>query len=292
MHSVPRRAALLLPFLALPLAGAGEAQSGREIMERALEEYESRMADVRQYTVTQHVDVMGSVTTTHFVKRMVDGHPVFVDTSRARPGGRGTPEGWGNPYRLFPQLADRVELRGRTELEGTPVWALRVTDFSGLDLRGMTPEQVPGEFRPRQLVLHVGTEDLAIRRLQMEGTVEREDGSRPIRMDARFADYRSVEGMLYPFRMEISIEGMSAVMSEEERRRARRQLRRIRSQLDSLDEEQRRMMEGALGSQIRQLQQIVETGSIDATVEVQGLRVNEPPPAAAGEGGAGDGSGG
>lgn len=287
MSPVSRHAPLLSALALLALPRAAPAQSGEEIMTKALEAYETRMEDVREYTVTQHVDVMGSVTTNHFVKRMVDGHPVFVDTSQA--GERGTPRGWGNPYRLFPRLADRVELKGRGEMSGTPVWTLQTTDFSGLDLRRMTPERVPGEFRPRRLVLHIGTEDFAIRRLEMEGTVEREDESRPIRMDARFSDYRTEEGMLYPFRMQISIDGMSAVMSEKERRQARRQLRRIRSQLDSLDEQQRRMMEGALGSQIRQLQQIVESGKIDATVQVRSLRVNEPP--RSGTSGSGGGGG-
>lgn len=271
------RAFLLLPLL---LAGAtaapAEAQSAETIMRRAVEAYERSVEDVEDYTVVQ--EVMGLATvTSHFVKREIDGHPVFVKAGEDGTGDAG-PEGWGNPYRLFPALADRAHLEGTREEEGERVWALSVTDFSGLDASRMTPPQVPGEFHPERAVIHLDVDDYTIRRIFLEGRVDRDGEARDLEMDARFRDYRTVKGMPYPYELEITMKGMEAVMSPEEIEQARAQLREFREQMEQAPEDRRAMMERVLGPRLEELERMVESGEARITVRVQEMRVNEGPP--------------
>lgn len=248
------------------------AQTAEEILDTALERYEQRMEGIRTYRVTQRV--LGMTTTNRFVKTTMDGHPVFVQAGRDSATGR-MPRGWGNPYRLFPRLADRAELAGRTPVDGHETWRVVVTDFEGLDLEAMTPEQAPGQFRPQRLELFLDADSHAIRRLTMEGKMATDTASRALSLDARFQDYREVEGMLHPFRVSLRVQGMSAAVPPDELERARRQLDRIRQQLEQLPEEEREKARQAMGGQLEQLRQIVESGDVETEVVVTDLQVNE-----------------
>lgn len=259
----------LVLLLAVPGAPA-VPQSGQVIMERALEAHERRVAGVSEYTVTQSIDVMGGTVTRRFVKRTVDGHPVFVEASREEGP---TPAGWGNPYRLFARLSDRARNEGREALDGGEVWRVTVDDFAGVDVGGMTPEGAPGEFRPETASFLLDTETFVIRRVVMRGTMESESGSGPVKVEAGFDDYREVRGMLHPFHTQISVEGMNAVLTEEEIREARRRLEAMRARLDSLSQAQREMLRPVIGPRMEQLERTVETGRLDVTVDVQDLQV-------------------
>lgn len=264
---------LAAALLALLLAGPAAAQSGEEIMQQAVEAYEERVAGIEEYTVTQRVDVMGRTPVTNrFVKRTRDGRPVFVPAS----GGEGddAPRGWGNPYELFLSMAGRAELRGREAVDGHEVWTLAVDDFGGVDVGAMTPAGARGEFEPDSATFRVDVESHVIRRISMQGRMVTGDGENPIRMTARFRDYRDRSGMLYPFRTEISVDGMDAVMSPRDRARAERQLRRIRARLDTMSEARREKIEDRIRPQIEQLERAVEEGRVEVAVVVQELVVN------------------
>lgn len=259
--------------LAVLAAGPAPAQTGQQIMERAVEAYERRVEGIRDYTVTQHVDVMGTTVTNRFVKRTRDGHPVFVEASRQDD--EAGPRGWGNPYQLFLDMAGRAELEGRDTDGDRDVWTLTVSDFRGVDVSRMTPAGSRGEFRPEEATFQVDAETHVLRRLSLDGAMVREGSEAPLHMTARFTDYRDRGGMLYPFRTEVAVEGMNAVMSPEERKRARRQLRALRARLDSLSASEREMVESRIGPKMEQLEEAVEEGRLDIRIEVRELKVNQ-----------------
>lgn len=265
----PLATALLVLAAAVPL----RAQSAPEIMESAVEAYEERIEGIRDYTVTQRVNVMPTPVTNRFVKRTRDGHPVFVRASDEEP--EEGPQGWGNPYQLFLEMADRAELEGSDTEDGHDVWTLTVTDFSGVDASRMTPAGARGEFRPERLTFRIDRESWVIRRLSVDGTMAAEGSEAPVEMTARFTDYRDRSGMLYPFRTDIVVEGMHAVMSPAERKRAQAQLRTLRARLDSLSASERERVEPRVRPQMEQLERAVEGGELEVTVEVQELRVNQ-----------------
>lgn len=268
-------------LLALGLASAAlavlapepvSAQTAGEILRTALERYEQRMEGIRTYRVTQRV--MGMTTTNRFVKTTVDGHPVFVQAGADSAVDR-MPRGWGNPYRLFPRLADRAELVGRSTVDGHETWHVAVTDFQGLELDAMTPDRAAGQFRPQRLDLHLDTGSHAIRKLELQGKMVTDTASRALSLTAGFHDYREVQGMLHPFRVSIRVQGMSAALPAGELKRARRQLQRVQQQIEQLPEDQREKARQAMGDQLDQLRRIVESGEVRTEVVVTDLQVNE-----------------
>lgn len=263
-----RVAVLLLAGLALSATEAS-AQSAREIMDTALEKYRQQTEDVQAYTVTQ--EVMGATITHRFVKQEVEGHEVFVPAGDTAAGQ--LPRGWGNPYQMFPALAERATLHGTTPMNGHESWILRVTDFSGLDLESMTPEGARGEFQPDSITLYLDRERHLLRGLEMEGKMAAGDSTRPISVRARFRDYRDVEGMMHPFRMEVSVEGMTAALSPAERQAARQQLQALEARMEQMTEQEREMMEGMMGPQLQKFRQMLDSGTLDTTIRVQSLEV-------------------
>lgn len=268
LPAVALAAAALLATLPAP----APAQTAGEILQTALERYEQRMEGIRTYRVTQRV--MGMTTTNRFVKTTVDGHPVFVQAVADSAVSR-MPMGWGNPYRLFPSLADRAELSGRSAVDGHETWHVVVTDFQGLELDAMTPERAAGDFRPQRLELHLDTGNHAIRKLELQGKMVTDTASRALSLTAGFHDYREVRGMLHPFRVSIRVQGMSAALPAGELERARQQLERVQQQIEQLPEDQREKARQAMGAQLEQLRRIVESGDVRTEVVVTDLQVNE-----------------
>ena len=271
--TIVRRSLALLPLLSLVAAPAA-AQSAEEVLNTALERYEEQIRGVETYTVTQ--EVMGFTTTNRFVKQEIDGHPVFVAAESASDTATGLPEGWGNPYRMVPELASRAELVGTTTTDGHETWVIEISDLQGLDFQGMTPSGVEGEFEPERLTFHVDTEDYLFRRLGVKGTMTGQDGEgRPIQLDAAFRDYRTIEGMPHPFEIRVNVEGMSDALSGEDLAEAREQLEQLRARMEEMPEQQRQMMERMMGPQMEQLEKMVTSGTMDVTVQVKEVRVNE-----------------
>ena len=264
-----RRASVFaLAALALS-APEARAQSASEIMDTALQQYRQQTEGIQAYTITQ--EVMGSTISHRFVKREVEGHEVFIpaeDTLSSR-----LPQGWGNPYQMFPALAERASLEGTTPLDGHSTWILKVKDFSGLDLESMTPEGARGEFQPDSITLYVGQDGHVLRGLAMEGKMAAGDTTRPIGVQANFRDYRRVEGMLHPFVMDVSVRGMDAALSPAERRAARRQLEALEEKMGQMSEQQRQMMENMMGPQMEKLRQMLESGTMETTIRVKSVEV-------------------
>lgn len=268
LRHVRRASVLALAALALS-APEGRAQSAREIMDTALQKYQQQTEDIQAYTITQ--EVMGATITHRFVKREVEGHEVFVPAEDTLSGR--LPQGWGNPYQMFPALAERASLEGTTPLHGFATWILKVKDFSGLDLQSMTPEGARGEFQPDSITLYVGQEDHLLRGLAMEGKIAAGDSTRPIAVQADFRDYRRVEGMMHPFLMDISVKGMDAALTPAERRAARRQLQQLEEKMDQMSEQQRQMMQNMMGPQMEKLRQMLESGTMETTIRVKNVEV-------------------
>lgn len=264
------RCASVLALAALVLsAPEGRAQSAREIMDTALQKYQQQTEGIQAYTITQ--EVMGTTISHRFVKREVEGHEVFVPAEDTLSGR--LPQGWGNPYQMFPALAERASLEGTTPLDGQPTWILKVKDFSGLDLQSMTPEGARGEFEPDSITLYVGQDGHLLRGLSMEGRMAAGDSTRPIGVQANFRDYRQIDGMMHPFVMDVSVRGMDAALTPAERRAARQQLQALEKKMEQMSDQQRQMMENMMGPQLKKLRQMLESGSMETTIRVKSVEV-------------------
>lgn len=254
------------------------AQTAREVLDRALEEHRSQTEGIENYTLVQ--SVMGFETTTYFERRTVDGKSVLVPAAtHGSEAGERVPQ---NPYRLYAQLGERATLEGRTEVDGETCHVIEVTDFSGTDLSSMGPG-AGGDWTPERMQLLVDTDEHLLRRMTLEGTTSGGDAAS---FTVNMEDYRTVEGFSHPFRMQVSAEGFGGQMSEQERRQLRQNLEKMREKMEQMPAQQRKMMERMMGGKMEKMEKMLLSGTMDFTVEVKELRVNEGPP---GEG-AGGGS--
>lgn len=250
------------------------AQSGEEIMRTALDRYEQRMDGINDYTVVQ--EVMGFESMTYFERREVDGHSVFVPLFQTGSGAaQRAPD---NFYTDFFELAERSERKGTETLDGVSCHVIAVTDFDELDFWNPAGGGDGGDFTPETATFFVDTDDYLVRRVRMSGTSTVEGEANQVTFTADLRDYREVEGVFHPFVTDISVEGFQGPMSEEDQEQMRESFEEMRSQMDEMPDQQREMMEQMMGGQLEQMEMMLAQGSMDMTIRVSEIRVNEGPP--------------
>ncbi len=227
------------------------------------------MSGVENYTVVQ--EVMGVEVTNYFEKRMVDGRPVFELQDKY---GSGEQDELGDMYYAFMDVAKQAKVEGEEKIDGQDCHVLLIDDFSGLDL-GQEGED---DFEPKEGLFYLDSDDYVLRRMVMDGTIETDGQKKPVKLDAYFEDYREVDGMLHPFVMRMNMSGLQGSMSQEEIDEARKNLEEMKKQLAEMPESQRAMVEKMMGSQMENLEKMVNEGSMEFTITVKELRVNKGPP--------------
>lgn len=277
-------AAATLAVSTAPAAG----QSAREVVETTMERYTQRMEGIENYTLVQTVS--GSESTLYFERvESESGHPRFrpvtrggfleAETGRATGDGRRRASlGAADPYAAFDEMASRAELRGTESVDGRDAYVIAVHDMSGIDLGWADePDGAEASFEPRSATMWIDTDRYLVLRWSMAGTSAMEGRRSEIGFDARMSDYREVDGMLHPFRTEITIEGIDGSMSPEQREDLRRAREQMERQLEGMSDEQRAMVEKMMKDRMPDMEALAE-GTMTMTTEVRELRVNEGPP--------------
>lgn len=258
------------------LAAPVQAQNAQDVLQTALDRYVERTQGVEDYTIT-YGGIMGTGDiTTYFEKEVVDGFPIFRPVSvEGLPDESSTD--W-DPYRQFPEIAERADYGGTEEIDGVSAHVVSIDDFEGLDFT--PPNAGAGEFEPETMTLWIDDADWLIRRMRIEGSAAIEGEARPLTMVATLRDYRTVEGMPFPYETAIAVEGALAAsgMSDEEAAEARRKLEQMQEQMENMPEQQREMMERLMGPQMENLENMIGSGTFEMTLQVKDLRVNTGPP--------------
>jgi hypothetical protein len=271
------RRLLLLPLL-LVLAPAALAQSAEEVMREALARYESEMAGIRDYTLTQ--EVIGNEVTT-YAERTEGGGPLAYTYFVVTPGGLyDTSEGEGhatanNPFLMLDRVADEARYVGKEDVGGVRSHVLAVDDFGDIAREaGAIPPQADGEFDIDEATFYLGTDDYRLRKMTMEGTMTNDGRTSPVRFETVFSDFRTVDGFTTPFRTEMTMRGMEGQMSDAEREDARRQLEEARKQMEQMPPAQRQMMERMMGDQLEKLEQMLGGEGFAMEIVVTDVAVN------------------
>jgi len=281
-------------FLVLILPCVGAAQSASDILDRALERYEQRAEGIDDYTVVQSMegDLTGmpgaadqNLMTTYFEKTMVDGHPVFVTRnaaldSLAQMQGAGASRSPAETLRL---MKEHASLEGSDAVEGHACWELRVSDAAAL----ARLQEVGGgsAMKLQALGMCLDKEEYVPRRLTMNGEMSGNGQTRPVTMTSIMSDYRDVQGLLHPFKTQVTMSGMaSSSMSPEEREKTRTQLEEAKAKMAEMPEAQRAMMEKMMGGQLEKMEKMLADGALTLTFVVQDVKVNSGPPEEGGGG--------
>lgn len=290
MSLTPSRAAaggalsLFVLAAAFTLPGPLVAQTAEQVLSQALDRYEQRMAGVQDVTIQQ--EVMGFSSTVYLVRETVDGRAVLRPrTVQAAAGVEMDPtedlsEVWADPGALFDEHAHRWTLEGESTVGDRPAWRLELTDFTGIDWAETAPGQ-DEPFEPTRMVIELDRERFVPLTMLMEGEVLDAGEAHPVRVNVRFEDYREVDGYLHPFRTVTETDLAETGLSPEEVAEAQQALEELREHLRGMPEEQRRMMESAMGDQLQQLERMAAGDGFEVEVVVTDLRVNAGPPGGA-----------
>ncbi len=311
-----RRAALIVlsaPVVARPAA----AQTGSEIVKEAMRLAEDRTRDVENYTIVQELGV-GGEGSVYFERDTIDGRPVFVIVPpyvvmqrAAEKQGRKTPtlDDPGIQQSLVQmgmksaleqiqkndssevvvidplaagELADRVRLIGREQIDRHDTYVLVADDVS--DLEFARQETDGAEFEARKITIYVDAKDFVTRKAIIEGEITRDGKKVPVEMESRFEDYREVDGMLHPFRTVFRSSGLTAALSAEDLAKmeeAKKQMAEMQEELAKMPEAQRKAVESMMKKQMAKINDSFanfDAGAIDMVIEVKELRVNAGPP--------------
>jgi hypothetical protein len=258
------------------------AQSATDILTRALEAHDRRLAGVENVTLRQ--EMMGIPSTAYLVKEMVDGHAVLrpddldgMDMDLADEAW----QVWTDPRFLFSQVMEHWVLEGAGNVDGRRSWTLSI---DGRHLpRDPYQDDEPGwdddeDFEAERLVMDLDQDRLVPLRMFMEGTISEFGESRPVSVTMVFSDYREVDGFIHPFLTTMEMD-MSQAFSPEEVAQARQAMEEFQRQLEQAPEAQREMMEQMMAGQMEMFEQMMAGEAVRMEVRVTELLVNRGPPA-------------
>ena len=272
-------ASTVLTLAALAAApGTMQAQSGADLMKRAMDKQAERLAGVENVTITQ--EVMGMELVVYMEKREGEGGPILVPVTTIMAGiPNAIPQDeasadWSNPFQK--EWADRSRVIGEEEVDGETCQILAIEDFTDLEVPGLPGGQTEaGELTPKMIRFSVDEDDLVMRKMDMDAEVTQEDGSiAPVKMAVLMSDYRETDGYLHPFKTHTVTEGMMDAM-DMDKEELKAQLEEMKSQMANMPE----AMQGMMATQIERLEAMIgEGGGIEVTITVKSVKVNAGPP--------------
>ncbi|MEZ4414935.1 MAG: hypothetical protein R3E10_04210 [Gemmatimonadota bacterium] len=280
------RALPLLSLAAALAAGPAEAQDAARLIQDALDRNDSRTETVYNYTVVHRF--LGLTSESYFERADVDGRWVFVPRITAtdladqrlrqdRTGHLGI-SAWADPFGHLQRWASSATVEGTEVIDGVVNWVIRIDDFGGSEW-GLTPgTYADGVFRPSVGRLYLDRRNLLVQRFDVTGSYLQQDGAaRPVRMLALLQDYRTIEGLTHPFRLEIEVHGLGAPSDAE--RTATQLLADLQAQMATLGEQDRALVEDVVRQQVERLQrELGGDAPMRLVVDVQEIRVNQGPP--------------
>lgn len=268
--------ALAVAATAVALATApASAQDASEILDRMLDEYETRAEGIDDYTLVQ--SFMGFRTTSYFVKEMQDGRPVFRLRSASADGMEVDDSGPGtldDIYAMGEDFKENAEYVGRETVDGFNTHVIAITDLESTELGQQIGQE--SEFRPVSGRLYLDPELYVPRRMIFDGELHNDDGVHDVTMTMDLQDYQEHQGLLVAHNTVMTVRGLGAAIDDE----ARAQFEQMEKELAEMSPEQRRMVESMMSEQLEQFRAMMAGEDEPMVIEVQvsEVRVNSGPP--------------
>lgn len=219
--------ALALLFLVSALfAVPASAQTAASVMDDVRSTAEAMFEDVDTYTLKTDLY-------TAYYKKKDGGGPLDFRSAmqmkgQSRPmGGQAMPD----QYEQYGKIGDHGTYVGTETIDGIECHVIRVDDPSKVD-KNLS--------QASEITYFVGVNDNFLHRMRMVGISPEGDGG----MTMNMKDYRTIEGVSLPFRMEMITE-----MSDEQRQ----QMEQMKEQMEGMPEAQRKRMEQMMGDQLNNL---------------------------------------
>ncbi len=216
----------LLLLLSSVLVVPASAQTAASVMNDVRSTAEAMFEGVDNYT-------MKTDMYTAYYKKEDGGGPLNFRSAmqmqgQSRPmGGQAMPD----QYEQYGKIGEHGTYMGTETIDGIECHVIRVDDPSKVD---DNLSQASG------IKYFVGVSDNFLHQMYMTGISPEGDGG----MTMKMKDYRTVDGVSLPFRMEMITE-----MSDEQRQ----QMEQMKQQMESMPEAQRKRMKKMMGDQLEKL---------------------------------------
>ncbi len=257
---LPQILAVLLVLAVLPVGAQG--QTVQSVVDAMKAHHQQQLERVETYILETNLY-------TAYHKRVAsDDQMHYMSSTRMRGAADSPMNGFtemSSPSQIdhLDRLGAHATYAGTERIGDAPCHVLKVTEPSALDeefgdnLSSMT-YYVDAE-------MHVP--------VRYHATMDpSSDGPTPTSMTITLSDYRTIDGLTVPFRMEIKTD-LSDALSDQERK----QMEQLQAQMEQMPEQQRKQMERMLGKeQLKQLQAMMS--GKPTVIEVQDVKVNVPLP--------------
>lgn len=241
-----------------------------EILERAQQAYERSIEGIDDYVMVTDDGA------TYFEKAYDNGRPYFRTHTEIDEWGEvealssgAEAEMWAPE--MFEQFKKHARYEGRSEVDGYAVYVLFMEEMEALIYDDT--EDIDDVLE--QVRIYIDEDNLVMRKMEYRVEVIMDDNTtRVIEPEIRFRDYRSIEGMMVPFETIMVVEGLSEMMTPEEREEAERSLREMERELEQMPEGQRRMVERMMGERLKELRDMLAADRVEYTQTVREVLVN------------------
>jgi|GEM_PF-2564341 len=256
-------ALLLLALCFLTLSA--EAQDARDILQHMADMYTDQTKEIADYTVTT------DQFTTYFKKYEKGGKPYFKTHTKVNgiPSGLASFMSGGSfasdPRMRYTELADHATYVGEETVDGRSCYVVRITDF---------PREAGDEEGPERVDLYVDTEHYVPLKMAITARKEINDEKKVMNIEMRFDDYRTVEGLRYPFRTRIIVPQTENKVSKEDLERAKKSIAEFDKKLAEMPKAQADMMRKMMGPRLAPLRKMLESGTLGMELVVTDLKVN------------------
>ena len=244
-------------LLAAPLASAQE--TSRDVIDQMRAAYAAMYDGIDDYTIETDLYTM-------VYERDPAGGPLAFRSAMTMDGLGGRQampmSGSGFDEDQLAKMAAGTTYEGTADVDGQRAHVLYAADLSTFDDDNV--QQGEGRF-------YISADTWMPVKMDMNVV---QDG-RPIEMEIRFTDYRTVDGLTYPFLTEMEMKNLSDALSDEDRA----QFEQMEREMANMLAEQREMMERMLGGQLQKLKDAMVSGSFTQAVRVQQITVNGGVPA-------------
>jgi DNA-binding transcriptional regulator YbjK len=289
-HRIFRIHALSLAFLCvLGLTVSAPAQTVESITQNMARAYNNWIADLEDVTTVAAVE--GSVVPIDSVityqQKITGGSSPRFETQSKMFGGMPDmmPEDQdgarldvlSNYHRMFQMLHDQAEYVGRETVDDAETLVLSVEDMTPFYEAMMAPPQTNSnlEVDARNGRFYIDSDQWTLRRISLNLTVERGSGPQTIEAVTTLSDYRTVNGLVYPYRVETMMDNM---LSAGEKQQMQQRIDELEAQMEKMPPDRRKQMESMVSAQLNRMKDMVE-GQMRLAFVVQDLKINNGPPA-------------
>lgn len=232
---------------------------------------------------------MGTVYTQKLVAAGSNTAKLEVRIAR-KEGDKETPVGDQNIYEMWDrarcaalesgklkEIAGRAKFVGSEKVDNADAYVLQIEPKDLSALGNLVFEGMPKSAQIKDTKAYVDAQKGFIRKIQSSVTEQVRNQSQTATVSFIWSDFRDVKGLSIPHQSQMVTEGKGVGMTDEEKNKAKEQIKADMQRLSQLPAEQQEMAKQFLAQQEKQLDQI-SADRVSQSMKLSGAKVNEGVP--------------